>query len=117
MSDLDIFDHRRFSGLTDAAIINRFKKGCKFLGYSNIPTVYVTEYVNLLKQIKADPVELCEKSKSSPRLAWAVLLERYTVTEFLRKIVLSATIIPFGTAEGNFLIMHECSMINYMFYW
>ena len=72
MSDLGIFDHRRFSGYTDAIIKSKFKLASKFLGYSNVPTTYVNEYLALVKQIKADPIDLCDKSQSSPRLAWSV---------------------------------------------
>ena len=102
MQDLDIFDHRRWSGFSDTVIVNKFKKASKFIGYSNVPKTYVDEFLKLLKDLKADPLELCEKIDSSPRLAWTVIFDRYPVTEFLRKVVLTAAIIPFGTAEGEY---------------
>lgn len=101
MSDLDIFDHRRFNGFTDQIIINKFKKAAKFIGYSNVPKQYVDEYLNLVKQLKGNGLDLCDKAKSSPRKAWYVFFEKNTVSGFLKKLVLTATIIPFGTAEGK----------------
>ena len=101
MSDLDIFDHRRFNGFTDQVIINKFKKAGKFLGYGNMPTQYVNEYLSLVKEIKRNGLDLCDKADSSPRKAWYVFFEKNTVSGFLKKAILSATIIPFGTAEGK----------------
>jgi len=101
ISDLDIFDHRLFNSLSDAEIKRKIKTAAKFIGYTNLPKLYVDEYLNLVKKIKQDPIELCEKSRSSPRLAWTVFIEsgRYQISDFLRKVVLTATVIPFGTAE------------------
>ena len=102
--DLGVFDHRRFKDTTDAVLTSKFRGACKFIGFSNIPKVYVDEFITLVNKIKADPLDLCDKAKSSPRLAWAVLLERYSVSEFLRKIIVTVSIMPFGTAEGELFL-------------
>ena len=99
--DLSVFDHRMFKETTDATLRMKFRRACKFIGYSNIPQVYVDEFITLVNKIKADPLDLCDKAKSSPRLTWTDLLERYTVSEFLRKMIVTVIIMPFGSAEGE----------------
>ena len=101
LMDLSVFDHRMFKETTDATLRMKFRRACKFIGYSNIPQVYIDEYITLVNKIKADPLDLCDKSKSSPRLTWTDLLERYTVSEFLRKMIVTVIIMPFGSAEGE----------------
>ena len=56
ISDLDIFDHRLFNSLSDAEIKRKIKTAAKFIGYTNLPKLYVDEYLNLVKKIKQDPI-------------------------------------------------------------
>ena len=59
------------------------------------------EFANLVQTIKEESKQLCSTENSSPHLAWAMFLGKHAVTEKLRRIILSACIIPMGTAEGS----------------
>ena len=61
---------------------------------------YAVEFANLVQKIK-ESKELCSTENSSPHLAWAIFLEKHTVSDKLRRIILTACVIPMGTAEGS----------------
>ena len=54
-----------------------------------------------------DYMHLCEKEKSSPKLAWAVFLKKFKgqVSDSLRKIILTAAMTPNGIAQGVIYFM------------
>lgn len=92
LKDLEVFDHRRFTAMTENDLKRKFVRAAKYMGFGNIPSTYVNEYVSLVGNLKRDPVELCNKQQSSPRLAWIVYLGKFSVSGFLRKIILSVII-------------------------
>ena len=81
-----------------------FRRACTYLGFTQVESKIVTEYKNLIKKINEDAVELCDLDMSSPVLAWAIYLKKYEISDDLRKILLSAIIIPMGTAQGNLIV-------------
>ena len=106
--DIDVFDHRIWFDWTKDEIVNKFKSAVKFLNFEKISKTLPEEYYNLVQMIKTDPVTLCKEEKSSPNLAWTVFLQKYDgkITDELVKIILTAKIIPMGTAQGRSIFFY-----------
>ena len=105
-NDAEVFDHDLWSTWTDAQIMTKFQSACKFLKHT-YSVALGNEYVALIKKIKADDIVMCEKEKSSPKLAWAVFLKKFKgqVSDSLRKIILTAAMTPNGIAQGVIYFM------------
>ena len=120
MADVEVFDPRLFKSTTRITLSAKFRRACKFFGINsinerfvsqnwfgnsiiimNIAVLfrYVSEYADLVQKIKQDKTDLCSTDDSSPQLTWALLLEKHTVSNELRKIILRATSVPMGTAS------------------
>ena len=108
-NDAEVFDHRLWDTWNDAQIMTKFQSACKFLKHT-YSAALATEYVGLIKKIKADEILLCEKEKSSPKLSWAVFLKKFEgqVSDKLRKIILTAAMTPNGIAQGMYLFSTAC---------
>ena len=61
------------------------------------------EYYNLVQKILENPLNLCDKTSSSPSLVWSILLDRYgnEMSSELRLIIRTIMVIPLGSAEGK----------------
>ena len=124
-----MFDHRKFHDLSANELKATFRRACTYLGFRGVRTAIVNEYKTLIDKIKEARIELCENDMSSPVLAWAVYLkhfepkeekdedttevpenienlqeeepEQFKISDELKRIILSAIIIPMGSAQGK----------------
>ena len=101
LMDVKVFDHRTFRDFTPADRKAMFRRACTYLGHPQIQSTFVTEYSRLVDKIKTDPDQLSDNVRSSPQLAWAVYLKNNIVTPTLKQIILTATSVPMGTAQGK----------------
>ena len=110
--DIEVFDHRMWFDWTKEEIVTKFKSAVKFLNFEKIANTLPEEYYNLVQKIKTDPVALCTNAKSSPNLAWTVFLKEFDgkISEDLVKIILTAKIIPMGTAQGKSTFFSKFSL-------
>ena len=93
--------------MTDDEVFKRtFVKASNFLGIQRVQSSVVLEYLNLVKRLKREKIDTCDKARSSPVIFWSIILKKFEdddqikISNDLRKIILTACITPLGSAQG-----------------